>query len=173
MLFFFLFTFLFSFSLSLLNQTSSSSHVFVLFSVVLPILFLAIRVCFEAKRIFRLHVCRFFKIVWFTLLTVAVLPALVLLLIALWFILRGDLFYVLPCVILFLCFSVLLAVRLPRLWKRELILVLSYVCSLCACLVFLFLLPLGVWEGLWFVIVAQTLDFSLTFFPLLCYIILC
>ena len=40
------------------------------------------------------------------------------------FILRGDLFYVLPCVILFLCFSVLLVLRLPRLGKRELILVL-------------------------------------------------
>ena len=38
--------------------------------------------------------------------------------------LRTDLFYVLPCVILFLCFSVLLALRLPRLGKRELILVL-------------------------------------------------
>ena len=40
---------------------------------------------------------------------------LVLLFVSLWFILRGDLFYVLPCVILFLCFSVLLALRLPRL----------------------------------------------------------
>ena len=37
----------------------------------------------------------------------AVVPVLVLLFVALWFILRGDLFYVLPCVILFLCFSVL------------------------------------------------------------------
>ena len=54
----------------------------------------------------------------------AVVPVLVLLFVALWFILRGDLFYVLPCVILCLCFSVLLALRLPRLWKRELILVL-------------------------------------------------
>ena len=44
----------------------------------------------------------------------AVVPALVLLFVALWFILRGDLFYVLPYVILFLCFSVLLAVPLPR-----------------------------------------------------------
>ena len=52
----------------------------------------------------------------------AVVPVLVLLFVALWFILRGDLFYVLLCVILFLCFSVILA--LPRLWKRELILVL-------------------------------------------------
>ena len=50
----------------------------------------------------------------------AVVPVLVLFLYALWFILRGYLFYVLPCVILFLCFSVLLALRLPRLGKREL-----------------------------------------------------
>ena len=34
----------------------------------------------------------------------AVVPVLVLLFVALWFILRGDLFYVLPCVILFLFF---------------------------------------------------------------------
>ena len=54
----------------------------------------------------------------------AVVPVLVLLFIASWFILRDDLFYVLPCVILFLCFSVLLALRLPRSGKRELILVL-------------------------------------------------
>ena len=53
----------------------------------------------------------------------AVVPVLVLLIFALWFILRGDCF-VLPCVILFLCFSVLLALRLPRLGKRELILLL-------------------------------------------------
>ena len=37
----------------------------------------------------------------------AVVPVLVLLLVALWFILQGDLLYVFPCVILFLCFSVL------------------------------------------------------------------
>ena len=35
----------------------------------------------------------------------AVVPVLVLLFVALWFILQGDLFYVLPCVILFLCFQ--------------------------------------------------------------------
>ena len=34
----------------------------------------------------------------------AVVPVFVLLLVALWFILRGDLLYVFPCVILFLCF---------------------------------------------------------------------
>ena len=54
----------------------------------------------------------------------AVVPVLVLLIVALWFILGSDLFYVLSCVILFLCFSVLLALRLPRLEKRELILVI-------------------------------------------------
>ena len=78
--------------------------------------------------------------------SMAVVPVLVLLFVALWFILRGDLFCVLPCVILFLCFSVLLALRLPGLGKRELILVLfvrlfdlclfGYVC-------FLFLLVSG------------------------------
>ena len=54
----------------------------------------------------------------------SVAPVLVLLFVALRFILRGDMFYVLPCVILFLCFSIFLALRLPRLRKRELILVL-------------------------------------------------
>ena len=48
----------------------------------------------------------------------AVVPVLVLLFVALWFILRGDLLYVFPCVILFLCFSVLLVLRLPRLGER-------------------------------------------------------
>ena len=57
----------------------------------------------------------------------AVVSVLVLLFAVLWFILWGDLFYVLPCVILFLCFSVLSALQLPRLGKRELILVL-FVC---------------------------------------------
>ena len=53
----------------------------------------------------------------------AVVPVLVLLFVALLFILRGDLLYVLPCVILFLCCSVLLVLRLTRLGKRALILV--------------------------------------------------
>ena len=35
--------------------------------------------------------------------SMAVVQVLVLLLVALWFILRGDLLYVFPCVILFLC----------------------------------------------------------------------
>ena len=44
---------------------------------------------------------------------------LVLLFVALWFILRGDLFYVLHCVILFLCFSVLLAFAIPSLGEEK------------------------------------------------------
>ena len=76
----------------------------------------------------------------------AVVAVLVLLFVALWFILRGDLLYVFPCVILFLCFSVLLVLRLPRLGKRELILVL-FVRLLDLCLFgsvgFLFLLGSG------------------------------
>ena len=52
-------------------------------------------------------------------------------------------------------FSVLLALRLPRLGKRELILVL-FVCLIDLCLFGFcrFSLPLDVWEGLRFVIVA-------------------
>ena len=87
---------------------------------------------------------------------------LVLIFVALWFILRGDLLYVFPCVILFLCFLVLLLLRLPRLGEegwgwvggranlgafREFVrFVLVWICR--------FPLPLGIWEGLRFVIVA-------------------
>ena len=88
-------------------------------------------------------------------------PVLVLLFVALCFILRGDLFYVLPCVILFLCFSVLLALRLPRLGKRELILVLFvrlFDLRLFGFVCFLFFL-----EGLRFVIVALPRLFSYLF----------
>ena len=81
----------------------------------------------------------------------AVVPVLVLLFFALWCILRCDLFYVLPCVVLFLCFPVLLALRLPRLGKRELILVL-FVRLFDLCLFgfvgFLFLLVSGKGCGL-------------------------
>ena len=93
-----------------------------------------------------------------------VAPVLVLLFSSLWFILRGDLLYVLPCAILFLCFSVLLALRLPRFGKRELILVL-FVCLIDLCFFafvgFLFLLMSGKGCGLW---LWHSLDFSLTFF---------
>ena len=82
----------------------------------------------------------------------AVVPVLVLLFVALWFILQGNLLSVFPCVILFLCFSVLLVLRLPRLGKRELILVL-FVRLFGLCLFrfvgFLFLLGSGKGCGLW------------------------
>ena len=82
-------------------------------------------------------------------------PVLVLLFVALRFILQGDLFYVLPCVILLLCFSVLLALRLPRLGKRKLSLVLFVrLFDLCLFGFSWFPLPLGVWEGLRFVILS-------------------
>ena len=94
----------------------------------------------------------------------AVVPVLVLLFVALWFILRGDLLYVFPCVILFLCFSVLLVLWLPCLGKRELILVL-FVRLFDLCLFgfvgFLFLLGSGKGWGLW---LWHSLDFSLTLF---------
>ena len=92
----------------------------------------------------------------------AVVPVLVLLFVAFWFILRGELLYVFPCVILFLCFSVLLVLRLPRLGKRELILVL-FVRLFDLCLFgfigVLFLLGSAKGCGLW---LWHTLDFSLT-----------
>ena len=91
------------------------------------------------------------KVVYSTDRSKAVVPVLVLLFVALWFILRGDLFYVLHCVVLFLWFSVLLALRLPRLGKRELILVL-FVRLFDLCLFrfvgFLFLLVSGKGCGL-------------------------
>ena len=92
---------------------------------------------------------------------------LVLLFVALWFILWGDLLYVFPCVILFLCFLVLLVLRLPCLGKRELILVL-FVGLFDLCLFgfvgLLFLLGSGKGCGLW---MWHSLDFSLTFFCLI------
>ena len=56
---------------------------------------------------------------------------LVLLFVALWFILRGDLLYLLQCVILFLCFSVLL-VLLGE--ERANLSAFRTFCLICACL---------------------------------------
>ena len=89
----------------------------------------------------------------------AVVPVLVLLFVALWFILRGDLLYVLPCVILFLCFSVLTSLGEERAnlsaFRTFVRFVLVWICR--------FPLPLGIWEGLWFVIVALPGLFSYPF----------
>ena len=69
-----------------------------------------------------------------------------LLFVALWFILRGDLFYVLTCVFCSCVFSVHLALRLSRLGRRELILVLFvrlFDLRLFGFVCFLFLLVFG------------------------------
>ena len=97
----------------------------------------------------------------------AVVPVLVLLFVALWFVLRGDLLCVYPCVILFLCFSALLVLRLSRLGRGELVLVL-FVRLIGLCLFgfvgFLFLLGwVGVGVGLRFVMVALPGLFSYLF----------
>ena len=99
----------------------------------------------------------------------AVVPVLVLLFVALWFILRGDwlYMYVFPCVILFLCFSVLFGIAITSLGEERAFLsafrtfvrfVLVWICR--------FPLPLGVWEELRFVIVALPGIFSYIFFTL-------
>ena len=75
-------------------------------------------------------------------------------------------FYVLPCVILFLCLSVLLALRLPRLGKRELILVLFV--RLFDLGLFGFVCFLFSWCLRW-AAVCDSLDFSLTLFYLFFY----
>ena len=93
----------------------------------------------------------------------AVVPVLVLLFVALWFILRGDLLYVFPCVTLFLCFSVLLVLRLPRLGKRANLRAFSTYVRFVLVWICRFPLPLGVWEGLRFVIVALPGLFSYLF----------
>ena len=86
---------------------------------------------------------------------------LVLLFVALWFILRGDLFYVLPCVILFLFFFFFFFFFSPfsiaitsfgeeranlGAFRTFVRFVLVWICR--------FPLPLSIWEGLRFVIVA-------------------
>ena len=82
----------------------------------------------------------------------AVVPVLVLLFVALWFILRGDLFYVLPCVILFFSpFSI--AITSLGEERANLNVFRTFVCF---ALVWFCLIPLphDVWEALRFVIVA-------------------
>ena len=98
----------------------------------------------------------------------AVVPVLVLLFVALWFILRGDLFYVLNCVFLFLCFFSPFSIAITSLGEEKANLsafrtfvrfVLVWICR--------FPLPFGVWEGLRFVIVALPGLFSYLFITLL------
>ena len=93
----------------------------------------------------------------------AVVPVFFLLFVALLFILRGDLFYVLPCVIMVLCFSVLLALRVPRLGKRELVLVFFVRLFNCACLV------LSVSSSSWCLVRAALCDCSISLSGLFSY----
>ena len=95
----------------------------------------------------------------------AVVPVLVLLFVALWFVLRGGLLYVFTCVILFLCFFSPFSIAITSLGEERANLsafrtfvrfVLVWICR--------FPLPLGVWEGLRFVIVVLPTLFSYLFF---------
>ena len=94
----------------------------------------------------------------------AVVPVLVLLFVALWFILRGDLFYVLLCVILFLCFLSPFSIAITSLGEERANLgafrtfvrfVLVWICR--------FPFSLGVWKGLRFVIMELPGFFSYLF----------
>ena len=108
----------------------------------------------------------------------AVVPVLVLLFVALWFILRGGLLCVVPCVFFLVVFSPF-GVAITSLGEERANLsafrtfvrfVLVWICR--------FPLPLGVWEGLRFVIVPFLGLFSYLFFRLplsfsLCFINVC
>ena len=66
----------------------------------------------------------------------AVVQLLVFLFVALWFILRGDLFYVLSCVILFLCVFSPFSIAITSLGEeRAKLRAFSYFCSIYACFV--------------------------------------
>ena len=98
----------------------------------------------------------------------AVVPVLVLLFVALWFILRGDLFYVLHCVILFLCVFSPFSIAITSLGEERANLSAFRMFVRFALVWFcLFPLPLGVWKGLRFVIVALPGLFSYFFSPIL------
>ena len=97
----------------------------------------------------------------------AVVPVLVLLFVALWFILRADLLYeyVLPCIIFSCVFFIPFRIAITSLGEERANLsafrtfvrfVLVWICR--------FPLPLDVWEGLRFVIVALPGLFSYLFF---------
>ena len=95
----------------------------------------------------------------------AVVPVLVLVFVALWFVLRGDLFYVLPCVILFLCFFSPFCIAITTLGEERANLSVFRTFVRFALVWFcLFSLPLGDLEGLRFVIVALPGVFSYLFF---------
>ena len=80
----------------------------------------------------------------------AVVPVLVLLFVALWFILRGDLLYVFPCVILFLCFFSPFSIAITSLGEELILVLFVRLFDLClfGFVSFLFLLGSGKGWGL-------------------------
>ena len=102
----------------------------------------------------------------------AVIPVLVLLFVALWFILRGDLFYVLTLCYFVLEFFSPFSIAITSLGEeRANLSTLRTFVWFVFVWVYRFSLPLGVWKGLQFVILAPApptpLDFPLTFFKAL------
>ena len=104
----------------------------------------------------------------------AVVPVLFLLFVALWFMLRGDLFYVLPCYFVLVCFSPF-SIAITSLGdERANLSALRTFVRFALVWFCLFPLPLDVWEGLRFVIVALPgLSISVFFVRLLRFDIKC
>ena len=95
----------------------------------------------------------------------AVVPVLVLLFVALWFILRGDLLHVFPCVIFFLVFFSPFSIAITSLGEeRANLSAFRTFVRFVLVWIYRFPLPLGVWEGLRFVIVALPGLFFYLFF---------
>ena len=92
----------------------------------------------------------------------AVVPVFVLPFVALWFILRGYFLYVLPCVILFLCFFSPFNIAITSLGEERANLS-AFRTFVRFALVWFCLFPLPLWEGLQFVIVALPGLFSYLF----------
>ena len=96
----------------------------------------------------------------------AVVPVLVVFCVALRFLLRGDVFYVLPCYFVIVFFSPF-SIAIASLGEEIANLSAFRTFVRFALVVFgLFSLPVGVWEGLRFVIVALPGLFSYLFFPI-------
>ena len=101
-----------------------------------------------------LGICEGLRLVYTTDRSKAAVPVLVLLFVALWFILRGDLFYVLLCYFILVFFSPF-SIAITSLGEARANLGVFHTFVRFALVWFcLFPLPHSVWEGLRFVIVA-------------------
>ena len=99
-----------------------------------------------------------------------VVPVLVLLIVALWFILRGDLFYVLTlCYFVLVLFSPFSIAITSLVEERANLSAFHTFVQFVLVWFYQFPLPLGVWKGLQFVIVALPGLFSYLFFILVDY----